>query len=70
MCPWGKCPGGTCPGGFCPVTGRVPCLKGQIGNQSSAAVTRPNPAGTRNENQPLGTPQQKIAQRSGQDLSG
>ena len=51
----------------------------QIGGQSSAAVTRPhgniqdvgsNPAGARNGNQTLGTPLQKVAQCSGQDLSG
>ena len=29
-----------------------------------------NPAATRNENQTLGTPLQKVAQWSGQDLSG
>ena len=50
-----------------------------FGGQSSAAVLRPhgnvqnvgsNPAAARNENQTLGTPLQKVAQWSGQDLSG
>ena len=50
-----------------------------MGGKNGATVTRPhgnvqdvgsNPAVSRNENQTLGTPLQKVAQWSGQDLSG
>ena len=42
----------------------VTCLHGNVHDVGS------NPAATRNENQTLGTPLQKVAQWSGQDLSG
>ena len=55
------------------------CKTEKCGGQSGAAVTRlhgniqdvgSNPADERNENQTLGTTLQKVAQWSGQDLSG
>ena len=42
----------------------VTCPHGNVHDVGS------NPAATRNENQTLGTPLQKVAQWSGQDLSG